>query len=66
MKIERNARAEAISRVNVVVNVPQRIMENPYIGDDGKDYHSFEALEKANRRYRGYMAGVQKISFKKL
>lgn len=30
-------------------------MENPYIGKDGRDYHTFEALEKANAEYFAMM-----------
>ena len=26
-------------------------MKNPYLGKDGKDYHSVEELETANRNY---------------
>ena len=35
---------------------------NPYIGKDGQDYHSWEALQEADRRFR---AGLfMKIPFK--
>ena len=30
---------------------PEGWMENPFIGKDGRDYHSVEALETANREY---------------
>jgi len=30
---------------------PDRWMENPYIGKDGRDYHSFEALQQANAEH---------------
>ena len=38
-------------------------MENPYIGKDGKDYHSVAALETTNREYHDRM--FREISEKK-
>ena len=34
---------------------PEVFMVNPYIGKDGKDYHSFEALKQANAEYNAQM-----------
>ena len=33
-------------------------MENCYIGDDGKDYHSYESLKQANRKRMERMVAV--------
>lgn len=30
---------------------PVDYMKNPFIGDDGKDYHSFDALKAANQAH---------------
>ena len=40
---------------------PKEWMENPYIGEDRKDYHSEQALDAANKEYRTQMNGKEKI-----
>lgn len=38
---------------------PEGFMDNPYIGDDGRDYHSLEALQRANQEYFDRMFPVR-------
>ncbi|MBI2629116.1 hypothetical protein HYW74_03465 [Candidatus Pacearchaeota archaeon] len=33
---------------------PEGYMENPYKGDDGRDYHNPEDLARANEEYRRF------------
>jgi hypothetical protein len=38
-------------RENKGIPRPTGFMENPFIGKDGRDYHSYEALKEANEAY---------------
>lgn len=40
---------------------PEGWMENPYIGKDGKDYHSFEALKRANEEWTRQMFELERF-----
>ena len=35
----------------VDIKRPENWMENPYIGRDGRDYHTYEALQSANAEF---------------